>query len=392
MRVFALRAFALLAVAASLTSGCRRSTPVLARSALYDIDSVRAVMAVSGSDSLRWESYRSAADTAASWEAASGTMKSIICRAPSAGGYFQLGNILLRGRQYREAITAFNIAAALRFVPLSEAYYGLCAAYAQPDTSRSYDIWLPDSAAYYMKMALSAGYDQPLRFLKDTIFTYLRGWDRFMNVYDSVKTAAVDGKQLRWHTFLAGFPEVTLPLTMDTSWMEQQRDFAPISTGFVDFLPSRDRAHWSRGMEEAMSYVAKIQGNSAYTAVIYMDYVYNDMAFTPPPPPSPDAKLNSLIRSSTEYELITFGPDGKCIDHLPVAGHFGWSQPLLTCVIAPSTDFTVSALPFRYVGAEYEGKVERLAVRDVRHYRIDAGGHFVRLSGGGGMRGALTRE
>src|ERR1700761_9146569 len=110
-----MRAFALLFVVLSLAAGCRRSAAVLSRTALYNIDSVRAAMILSGSDSTRWASYRSAADTVSSWEAASGTMKSIICRAPSAGAYFKLGNILRRGRQYREAILAFGMAEALEY-------------------------------------------------------------------------------------------------------------------------------------------------------------------------------------------------------------------------------------------------------------------------------------
>lgn len=372
-----MRASALLIVVLSL--GCRRISPVLSRGALYNIDSVRAAMAVSGSDSLRWESYRAAADTASSWEAASGTMKSIICRAPSAGGYFQLGNIMLRGGQAEEAIEALQMAVGLHYAPLSEAYCRLSAAYGAvenigDDTSIATGIRC-------MQEAIRLGCVRPERFLKDQEYVDLRASASFLPAWNAAGVRGMNAQTVLWQSFVHGFPTVTKPFAIDIGWMGRRPDLRQIENAYGKYLPSHHAADWERGLAEEYMYVAGLGEHPAYTAAVYADEVMNEVAEVADPALSPDQlRYWSVFHQSIEYHLVTLSPNGSVIDNMTVAGHMGWRQPLLLFSIDPSMAFTVSKQPFHQ------------PVGEVRRYRIDSSGKFERVQGGSGMRDVLTRN
>lgn len=374
-----MRVFALLVVACFFGFGCRRSTIVLTRSAIYKIDSVRAAMAVSGSDSLRWESYRAAADTAASWEAASGTMKSIICRAPSAGGYFQLGNILLRGGQAEEAIAALRMAVDLHYAPLSEAYCRLSAAYGAvenigDDTSIAMGIRC-------MQEAIRLGCARPERFLKDQAYADLRASASFLPAWNAAGIRGMNAQHVLWQSFVHGFPKVIKPFAIDVDWMARRPDLPQIENAYRKYLPSHHVADWERGLAEEYMYVAGLGESPVYTAAVYADEVVNEVTEVADSTLSPDQlRYWNAFHESIEYHLITLSPDGSVIDNMTVAGHMGWQQPLLVFAIDSSMAFTVSKQPFHQ------------PVGDVRQYRIAASGKFERVHGGSGMRNVLTRN
>lgn len=368
-------------------AACRpRNEATLSRTALYNIDSVRLAMTISRGDSSRWEGYRAAADSAQSWEAACGTLKSIICRAPSAGAYFDLGEVLLRGRQYNEAAQALEVARQLHYIPLSEVLCALAEAYSNYSATkyRRFD-WLPDSlACSYMQAALKLGCTRPERFLKDDGFKALRGSQGFYETYNRAHARMGDPATQRWQDFRAAFPTPVLPFSIDTLWMESHPDssLAPINSVLVPYLAAKRRSGFDRGMEEDYYYVAKLNENGAFTAVVYQDYIYNDLIELLPPAGITNP-IFDVLTTSKLYYLVTYSPDGRVIGRMPVAGRMGWSGPLKVFCITPTLDFTVADQTFRYSAekgiARYNNPVGSV-IGNVQHFRINAQGKFEKVS------------
>jgi hypothetical protein len=349
---------------------------VLQRASLYNIDSIRAAIAVAGDDSGRWEGYRLAAlraagigsdanDSARSWVAAAGTFKNIICRAPSAGAYFDLGKVLLKGGAYDEAVKALHVAELLQYQPLPEVLCGLAEAYGNLDNDDSL-------AMHYMESAIIMGCARPERFLQDSAFAQLRLFAfRFHEQY----TLARDGgggnpSTNRWREFKGNFPATTLPMVIDTTWLENHssRNFAGIDDDFVDYIPAIHTRRFSRSMDEFFSYAANLGTSNGHTVLMYEDRMNTDMIALPVPNGRTQGRVSSVMETSTQFYIVSYTSDGKVADRLLVAGHMGWREPLKIFRMEPSMDFTVA-----------DRDPVSSTVSNIQHYRISNQGRFERI-------------
>lgn len=378
-------------------SACQvRNSPVLERAQLYNIDSIRAAMAVAGGDSTHWVGYReaavhaagigtNAADTTRSWEAAAGTLKNIICRAPSAGAYFELGEVLLKGQQYVEAIRALQVAEQLHYTPLPEVLCRLseaCSNASALGPGGDSSARLDSAAIHYMQAAIIMGCPRPERFLRDSVFSVLRDLPGFHVLYSFALAGTGDPETMRWREFKGSFPTASLPLVIDTLWLENHGGFQRIDEDFVDFVPAIRTRRFSRSVDEFFSYVANLGSSDSYTLMMYADYFANEARLV-----APQGATNlggRVLRFSRVFYLVSYAPGGKIIDLMPVAGHMGWRDPLKIFAMTTPGRFSVADQTFQYPrnydSYHYLDNPSSSKVDNLQYFRITPEGRFERTS------------
>lgn len=379
-----MRDFILFTAVALLAAGCgRRNRPdVLSAATMYRLDSIRAAIAVSGADSGRAEDYPVLRDSAGYPGALDRALTRIIYHAPSAWAYLRLAEAKMRQHLYNKPYYfLLEIADSLHYNPRWEldCDWVLCAVTPSLEQPR----WEHDSMALvHMRAALSEGCPRPERFLTDTEYAGLRMYPGFKAIYAGAKAIGNDPRSVRWAAFRDGFPEAALPFAIDTAWMLRHDALSEISGYLATFLPSRRKAGWERGMQEGYGYVARVASRPAFVAVVFSDYVYSDMVFTPPARDATDP-IVPVLMASTVYYLATYSPAGAPIDHMVVAGHSDITAPLQIFSIDSALAFTVAKQTFRYAPVRGNdvawrhnpvGAVTGKAAR----FRIDGEGRFER--------------
>ncbi|TDW97013.1 hypothetical protein [Dinghuibacter silviterrae] len=366
-----------------------RRDPVLSTSALYNIDSVRVAVAASRGDSTHWDSYRLAADSASSWTAGAGTLKNILRRAPSSQGYFDLGLVLLNGGQYAEAARALDIARQLGYAPQAEVWCRLAEAYAEAevrDDSIRTDVQSnADRAIDCVRNAIKLGCVRPERFVREKEYRQVAYTDGFYPAY--IAALSTDKRKGLWRAFKAGFTDLPLPLSIDTSWIGNHIDSDGVGLFFYfqPFIPSIGKPLFSRVKTDVFFSVGKVAENPAYTAFIYRDFFL--LEDDPLEMDTARTATQKAVRDGATYYLVTYTPSGIPIDKMVVAGHLGLYKPMKMFRMTPSMDFTVSDLVSRFPpGGELPLSS---AVENVQHYRIDDAGHIVKAPLGAGATGGM---
>ena len=238
--------------------------------------------------------------------------KSAALLYPSDKTYFELGSALLEKKQYDEARKALNIAELMGYSPLANVMYKLAALYSQSRDgvqTQNYGMYINDSLAiHYMEVALQMGYAKPNEFMKEKIFDSLRyynDWD-FKNKYTAAMSGNRDPEKLIWETFKEGFPELQLPLIVNTVWIYSQNYENAIGYDFEKFVPEMRTGKFSREVDNEYFYAGKVKEDSVFTALLY-------------------AGKNMWVTDGRGYSpvylyLVTYSPSGKIIDKMIVGG------------------------------------------------------------------------
>lgn len=305
------------------------STGPLTDRNLYSIDTVR--MAVPNGDekaarkSLQeaLDSYKKGGDTARTIA----LLKRSIFAKPTAKAYFDLSGALLATRGYGEAIKALAIAEKLGYSPLANVMFRY--AYAYANLPEDLDA-LPNSAhvTRYMELAIQMGYAHPRQFLQKELFPNAARNSDFEAVFTSALSggAVTDPSRSLWNAFEGQFPEISLPLVIDRSWLGSHKREAYIDIQYEKFIPEMRGAKFSREGGDTYYYVARIHKEPGYEALLYCD-------------------ASEMGDDSSDEEplftLVTYDSQGKIIDRMAVAGRKNLSSPFLVFSMQPSLEFRV---------------------------------------------------
>jgi len=152
--------------------------------------------------------------------------------------------------------------------------------------------------------------------------------------FNAVYTAALSGssasgspEKMLWHTFTTEFPQVQLPLTINTVWIQEHKLENSISYDYEKFIPEMRNAKFSREVENDYYYYALVKKDPAYTALLYVGK--NNFLS--------DANQNSPVF----FFLVTYDSDGKIIDKMPVAGQKNFTATLKVFTMQPNYAFLV---------------------------------------------------
>ncbi|TDW97016.1 hypothetical protein EDB95_4853 [Dinghuibacter silviterrae] len=338
----------------------------LTPTSLYNIDSVRSVLAPVEDKGLaaavalykEKKSYAAAADS----------LKSVLYRAPTARGYFELGTALLLGKSYPEAVQALRIAEQLQYAPLTKVLYELSAAYAN-DTGTSVTSQIDNrvKAARYMQVAIQMGFPDPGQFNEDPAFASIRADYIFKEGFRNALSGRQDLSASLWTDFLKGFKPVTLPYSIDTGWLHsngQAVKSGDIDFNYEKFITEIRGARFARGDEPGYFSIGCVRQDSNYVALLYGGSDnWGDGDDTDPTDSTQDQ-----YRSPVFFYLTTYSTQGKIIDKLMVAGQEVATQPYKTFSMLPSLEFAVTEL-------QKPGD----SVLAVVHYRINALGKFEKV-------------
>jgi hypothetical protein len=149
-------------------------------------------------------------------------------------------------------------------------------------------------------------------------------------VFDNLDTSVLDGgpginsERSLWDAYENQFPEMALPLTIDSRWTEGHPLGADISFSFEKFIPEMRQAKFSREGGDNYYYIAQVHKDAKFVAVVY------------------------CIRDETEdgngtplFILATYNGQGTIIDRMPVAGRYDLTKNFLSFLIRPNLSFQV---------------------------------------------------
>ena len=194
---------------------------------------------------------------------------------PSEKTYFELASALADNKNYDEALKAFTVAEQMDYSPLANIMYKKSVVYASmPNTQFCNDGWtkVNDSIALrFMQIALQMGYSKPKDFLNDKTFDSIRinyDWN-FKAAYQNAMSGNKDPEKLAWENYKNEFKQITLPLTINVAWTNQQKLENAIGYDYEKFVPEMRNGKFSREVENEYFYVGNIKDDSAFTALVY---------------------------------------------------------------------------------------------------------------------------
>lgn len=290
---------------------------------------------------------------------------------PSEKTYFELGSALLKGKKYDEAKQALEVAQVMGYSPIANVMYKLAALYSQNrDTAHinDYGMLRNDSLALnYMEIALQMGYAKPTQFLQDKLFDsvrYYNEWE-FKNRYNSALSGNKDPEKLVWENYKAGFPDLQLPLTVNTVWIYNQKYENAIGYDFEKFVPEMRTGKFSREVDNEYYYAGKLKEDSVYTALLYAGknmWVTDGRGYSP-----------------VYFYLVTYSPSGKIIDKMMVGGHKTFSDNFRTLSLNQNLSFEVKDFKNKYEkdpddGGYENNKVVKSDLVSTASYKINSNG------------------
>lgn len=366
---------------ASCRTGSHQAPVSLTAASLYDIDSVRA--AIAGDPQMSAADLRKLAQATKAYKtqpsaAAVDSLKSLLFTTPSPQVYYELGSALLVDKQYAEAEQALGIAEQLRYIPLTSVFYKLAAAYAN-DPGNTFHT---DSLSFhYMGLAIQMGYPNPRKFLIDPAFSRVSDNWLFKNAYKEAMAGRQDETVAAWQEFTGNFPDLSLPLTIDSNWIHNHpfSEMQNIHSEFETYVPEMRTAAFSRDESDEYFYVGKLKRDSAYTVLVYAgSNLWED---TVQRAPVDSGGMEESPFGPIYFYLTTYTHQGKIIDKIQVAGQLDYTKLFKIFAVTPDLTFTVTdqelvyakdPVKYGYVGNPVAGVNQKA----IHQYRINAQGKF----------------
>ena len=78
-----------------------------------------------------------------------------------------------------------------------------------------------------------------------------------------------DPEKLVWDNYKAGFPDLKMPLVVNTAWIYDQKYENAIGYDFEKFVPEMRTGKFSREVDNEYYYAGKIKEDPTYTALMY---------------------------------------------------------------------------------------------------------------------------
>ncbi len=363
-------------VLASCHSVSGPSAPAgLTPTAIYNIDSVRLATG-SGDDKIARKQLATAINVYKNEKDPGKSIplfKQSILTKPNAQVYYELGNALLDHRDDSEAVLALRIAEKLEYKPLSNVMFKLAAAYAitvgpeADPTDKKGSL-----VTHYMELAIQMGYAKPESFRNDIAFKSFRNAYPFNIAY----LAAVEGghnvknpELALWEEFNSEFTAMTLPLTINTAWTQTHALEKGINFAYERFVPEMRSNRFAREAGKEYYYVGVVKKDTAYTALLYAG---KDDAL----------EEDGIVHAPLFFQLVTYDPKGKLIDHLKVAGQEALTDFVEVFTMQPNYSFEIRDFKNIYskdpdqAGYGADNPIVRTEEQLVRHYKIAANGKF----------------
>jgi len=292
---------------------------------------------------------------------------------PSEKTYFELASALAENKNYEESLQALTVAEQMDYSPLANIMYKKAVVFAaMPNTKFCADGWtkVNDSIALrYMQVALQMGYAKPKDFLSDKTFDSIRinkDWE-FKTVYQNAMSGNKDPEKLAWENYKNEFKQITLPLTINATWTNQQKLENAIGYDYEKFVPEMRTGKFSREVENEYFYVGSIKDDSAYTALLYAG---KNLWVS-------DGKGGSPVY----FYMVTYSPQGKIIDKMQVGGQKNFTDNFKTLVL--KENLTLEVKDFKNIYEKDPGKngyednkVTKSELLTTKYYRITLKGKF----------------
>ncbi|MBV8254592.1 MAG: hypothetical protein JO154_18465 [Chitinophaga sp.] len=353
-------------VLAGLLSACggagnQGSSFRLTENSMYNIDSVHAAATgTTTKDKNAEKEFLEALDLYRNKKKAGQSIplfKSSILKQPQAKAYYELGNALLDGGKYKEAIQSFDMAEQLNYTPLHKLLYNKACAYSLDNNE--------EKGMYYLVSAIEFGYTNLDNIMKDKDLANLRKNSyRFTTSVKEALSGHGDPEKLQWTMYYRGFKQVNFPLTLDKSYATKQ-EFKDIPYDFEKYVSEMRNAKFERETGSAFYYVGLIKSDSTFRTVCY---AVNDK------------EIEGY--NWPYYFLASYAPSGKLIDKLMIAGQQLDEDPYKVGVVNANGEITVTAYKM-----EYEKDVTKTPFNENKEkssteikkdfYSISADGHFV---------------
>lgn len=262
-------------------------------------------------------------------------VKSIL-KEPTSIAYYELGNVLLDSKQYKEAIKAYGLSEQLGYEPFSKVLYNMACAY-----SLSKD---QEMAGQYLEYAIQAGYSNIDQIDKDPDLALLRKNEYVFNTHlKSGLNGVSDSENLFWLQFKKQFSKSKLPLNLNP-FMDKKvvEELTIVSYDFEKYIAEMRDGKFSREVSKGFYYYANVKETDKYVALIYLvkDEYMGDLA-------------------PVAYRLVTFTHDGTLIDKKEIAG----SESLLDEVKVAAIDKNLM-IKIDHFAIKYKKNTEEFGFED----------------------------
>ncbi len=351
-------------ISACGSTGSQGTSFRLTENAMYNTDSVNAAIAGSTTkDKNAEKEFLEAVDLYRNKKKAGESValfKSSIVKQPQAKAYYELGNALLDGGKYKEAVQAFDMAELLNYTPLHKLLFNKACAYALDSNE--------EKGMYYLVSAIEFGYTNLDNIMKDKDLANLRGNPYlFTNRVKEALSGHGDPEKLQWTMYYREFKPVNFPLTLDKSFATKTQ-FKDIPYDFEKYVFEMRNAKFERETGSAFYYVGLIKSDTAFKTVCY---AVND---------------KEIEGYNWPYYMVaSYAPTGKLIDKLMIAGQVLDEDPYKVGVIKANGEITVTSYKIEYeqdiTKTQFnENKEKSSAEIRKEFYSISADGHFVQKS------------
>lgn len=295
-------------------------------------------------------------------KAESGFINSIL-RYPSAKAYYELGNVWLEKKDYKQALQAYRMAENLNYEPFSKLMYNIACTYSGMKEGQQ--------AANYLEYAIESGYlnvdniakDPDLEFLRsDYEYLYKKHMKRALN-------GVSDAEKIYYLQFKKRFPPMSTPLsikeTVSKTYFDMQN---AITYDFEKYIPEMRDDKFSREVSKGFYYYANLKETAEYTAVIYIireEFMGEQAPLT--------------------YKLVTFDKEGTIIDQLIVAGREDFKEELRSCTINSKMDITIDLFETKFerdpeTEGYYDNPIVSKSKVGTQKYRIGANGKITEVN------------
>jgi tetratricopeptide (TPR) repeat protein len=252
---------------------------------------------------------------------------------PEVKAYYEMGNALMEAGNYGEAIQAYHMAEKMDYNPISKVLYNLACAYSLSENG--------DEALKYIQLAIENGYANTKHLLTDEDLTFARALPGFNDAYEGAMSGATSPERALFDLYAINFEAGTLPFEVE-AMASQHVDLGKyIAYDFEEFVPEMVNPQFSRNVGDEFYYLAKVNENTNYTAVIY-------------------AGVQVMYENPPVYHmLVTYSPEGKIISALEIGGFHYYDDPMKGYKITP--DFKVEVSEYEVA---FEKDVEEFGYED----------------------------
>jgi hypothetical protein len=229
--------------------------------------------------------------------------KASIVVYPDAKTYYELGNALSsvnHVRDLEEALNAYNVAEHLDFQPISKINYNIAAinyqlfSLSNDQAEESNFYWQSISN---LRSAIYNGFSDTSEIRKDRRLASIINTSGYKSMVTEIAAEKLkDNSNGLFALYINSYPIANQPYEIPVTSVDMKNHTESISYDFSEFIPEMENTSFGREVSHDYFYVAKIEDNPQYKAVIYSSVSFFEESMQP-------------VRTN----LVTYDPNGKII-------------------------------------------------------------------------------